>query len=87
MSRVETDEEPEVVMYLNGGRFVIESKDRVALLSWYGSEMWHLYTKKWKARSTALADWDFADLTPARKGTTSEATATKWVVDGKWGEP
>ncbi len=90
------DADPEVVMYqrlhedhrrVGGGRFVIESKDRVALLSGYGSEMWHLNTKKRKARSAALSDWDYADLTPACKGTSSEARATKWVVDGKWGEP
>jgi len=81
------DDEPEVVMYLNGGRFVIESRHRVALLSWYGSDLWHLYTKTKKVRSAALADWNFADLIPARKGTSSEATATKWVVDGKWGGP
>jgi hypothetical protein len=90
---LDDDAEPEVVMYqllhedhrrFGGGRFVIESKDRVALLSGYGSEMWHLYTKKRKGRSAPLADWTFDDLTPARKGTTSEAQATKWVVDGEW---
>jgi hypothetical protein len=49
--------------------------------------MWHLYTKKRKGRSAPLSDWHRDDLTPARKGTTSEAQATKWVVDGEWGEP
>jgi hypothetical protein len=92
----DADAEPEVVMYqrlhedhrrVGGGRFVIESKDRVALRSGYGSEMWHLYTKKRKARSAPLSDWHRDDLAPARKGTTSEAQATKWVVDGEWGEP
>jgi hypothetical protein len=86
-ARVEFDDEPEVVSYFNGERCVIESKDRVALLSRYGHELWHLYKKKRHARG-ALAAWEFfADLTPACKGTTSEAQATKWVVDGKWGEP
>ena len=83
----ELSEEPEVVAYISAGRFVIESRDRAALLSWYGHELWHLYTKLRNARSAPLADWDLADLTPARKGTSSEARATKWVVDGKWGEP
>jgi hypothetical protein len=89
------DDEPEVVAYLDDdGRLVIESRERVARRRRLRIrhpdglyEMWHLYTKKRKARSAALSDWDFVDLTPARKGTTSEATATKWVVDGKWGEP
>lgn len=81
------DDEPEVVMYLDGGRFVIESKDRVALLSWYGSKMWHLYTKKRRAQRAEIGEWGHLDLIPARKGTTSEAQATKWVVDGEWGEP
>jgi hypothetical protein len=81
------DDEPEVVMYLNGGRFVIESRHRVALLSRHGSEMWHLYAKKRHARRAPLSDWHRDDLIPARKGTSSEATATKWVVDGEWGEP
>jgi len=82
----DTDDEPEVVAYISAGCFVIESRDRAALLSWYGHKMWHLYTKKRHARSAPLADWTFDDLTPARKGTTSEAQATKWVIDGKWGE-
>lgn len=87
--RAEADvDEPEVVSYFNGERCVIESKDRVALLSRYGHELWHLYKKKRHTRSAPFATWAFfADLTPARKGTTSEARATKWVVDGKWGEP
>ena len=83
----DTDDEPEVVAYFNGGRFVIESRYRVAVLSRHGHKLWHFYTKKRKARSAALSDWDFVDLAPARKGTTSEAQATKWVVDGEWGEP
>lgn len=83
----DADAEPEVVAYFNDGRFVIESRHRVALLSRHGSEMWHLYTKKRHARSAPLSDWHRDDLTPARKGTSSEATATKWVVDGEWGEP
>jgi hypothetical protein len=89
------DDEPEVVAYLDDdGRLVIESRERVARRRRLRIrhpdglyEMWHLYTKKRKARSAALSDWDFVDLTPARKGTTSEAQATKWVVDGEGGEP
>jgi hypothetical protein len=89
------DDEPEVVAYLDDdGRLVIESRERVARRRRLRIrhpdglyEMWHLYTKKRKARSAALSDWDFVDLTPARKGTTSEAQATTWVVDGEWGEP
>lgn len=80
----DADDEPEVVSYFNDGRFVIESRHRVALLFRPGSGLWHLYTKKRHARSAPLADWTFDDLTPARKGTTSEARATKWVVDGVW---
>ncbi len=79
-----TDEEPEVVSYVNPGMSVIESRDRAALLFRHGSGFWHLYTKKRHARSAPIADWTFDDLTPARKGTTSEAQATKWVVDGEW---
>jgi hypothetical protein len=86
------DDEPEVVAYLDDdGRLVIESRERVARRRRLRIrhpdglyEMWHLYTKKRKARSAALSDWDFVDLAPARKGTTSEAQATKWVVDGEW---
>ena len=81
------DDEPEVVSYFNGERFVIESKDRVALLSRYGHELWHLYKKKRHARSAPLADWTFDDLTSAKRGTTSEAQATRSVVEGKWGAP
>jgi hypothetical protein len=87
------DVESEVFSYLRevpsrpGRCRVIESQRRVAVLSRYGHELWHLYTKKRKARSAPLADWTFDDLTPACKGTSSEAQATKWVVDGKWGEP
>jgi hypothetical protein len=89
------DDEPEVVAYLDDdGRLVIESRERVARRRRLRIrhpdglyEMWHLYTKKRHARSAALSDWDFVDLAPARKGTSSEARATKWVVDGEWGEP
>jgi hypothetical protein len=86
------DDEPEVVSYLRDfppfrapkDCQVIESRTRVAVRSQSGHELWHLYTKKRHARG-ALAAWEFfADLTPARKGTTSEARATKWVVDGVW---
>lgn len=82
-----TDEEPEVVSYVNPGMSVIESKGRVALLFRHGSGLWHLYKKKRHARSAALSDWTFDDLTPAYRGTTSEAQATRSVVEGKWGEP
>jgi hypothetical protein len=80
---VKNQEEPEVVAYIDAGQLVIESRHRVAKLGRYGHELWHLYAKKRHARGM-LADWDFVDLTPARKGTTSEAQATKWVVDGEW---
>jgi hypothetical protein len=62
---------------------VIESRTRVAVRSQSGHKLWHLYTKERHARGM-LAGWDFVDLIPARKGTTSEAQATKWVVDGEW---
>ena len=88
---MKNQEEPEVVSCLRQYPLlaprdcqVIESQTRVAVLSRYGHELWHLYKKPKKARSAPLADWDFTDLTPARKGTTSEAQATKWVVDGVW---
>lgn len=78
-------DEPEIVSYLDHGRLVIESKQRVAALSRYGSELFHLYNKTRHASSTQpLAGWDFADLIPTKKGTTSEAQATKWVIDGVW---
>lgn len=86
-AEADVDDEPEVVSYIDSDWPVIESRYRIAVLSRRGHELWHLYMKKRKARSAALSDWDSVDLTTAQKGTTSEARATKWVVDGKWGEP